>query len=352
MNEANTFARLRDVWPDSRLQRKRSNSPGRPDPARGRTRVLQKQVDAHIVAAGLSPNSPHATAGWPVSPTFVPDFSLLETRRSTMIEQLPVSEGMEAAGLKALHTAASDELRDRLGLRLERIGGAMVSIATNDPSILLNRALGLGLNEPATEEDIQRIRTAYRDHDVDRFYLGVHPDARPDGIEQLLETAGLASGRRWMKFERGPDPAPTAESSLEVREIGAEHVDEFGRIAASGFGLTPAAAPLFRGLIDRPGFHLYMTFDDETPAGTGLVYIDGEHAWVDWAATDPEFRQRGSQRALLARRIEAAVNAGCTRLMTCTGEAVPGDPQHSYHNIEWAGFEPKFLRENWVPDST
>lgn len=267
-----------------------------------------------------------------------------------MSDSIPhVSERIEAAELNALHAEASDALRDRLGLRLERLDGTMVSIASRDPSILLNRTMGLGLTRRATAEGIERILATYREHDVEHFYVGVHPEARPDRIAQYLANAGLESDRGWVKFERGPDPAPAAESSLEVREIGTKHVDDFGRIAASGFGLTPNAAPLFRGLIDHPGVRMYMTFDGDTPAGTGLVYIDGEHAWLDWAATDPEFRQRGSQRALLARRIEDAVAAGCTRLMTATGEAVPDDPQHSYHNIEWAGFEPKYTRENWVP---
>ena len=267
-----------------------------------------------------------------------------------MSTQLPrVSERMEAAGLKAIHAEASDEIRDRLGLHLERIDGTVVSIVASDPSPLFNRALGLGLHGPATENGIERICAAYREHDVERFYLGVHPAARPDGIDQLLAKAGLKPARGWMKFERGPDPAPTADSNLEVREIDAAHIDDFGRIAASAYGMTPEAAGLVRGLVERPGFHLYMTFDGDTPAGTGGMAIDGECAWFEWAATDPAFRQRGSQRALLARRIEDAVAAGCTRLLTCTGEAVPGDPQHSYHNIEWAGFEPKFVRENWVP---
>ena len=234
-------------------------------------------------------------------------------------------------------------------LRLERVEGTMVSIAARDPSILLNRTMGLGLTREATEEGIERIRTTYDDHGVERFYVGMHPNARPDRIEQHLTDAGLESARGWVKFERGPDPAPAAASNLEVWEIGTEHVDDFGRIAASGFGLTSEAAPLFRGLIDHPGVRMYMTFDGDTPAGTGLVYIDGEHAWFDWAATDPEFRQQGSQRALLARRIEDAIAAGCMRLMTATGEAVPDDPQHSYHNIEWVGFEPEFVRENWAP---
>lgn len=113
-----------------------------------------------------------------------------------MSTHLPhVSERMEAAGLEALHAEASDEIRDWLGLHLERIENTMVSIAANDPSPLLNRALGLGLDGPATEDSIECICAAYRDHGIERFYLGVHPEARPDGIGQLLENAGLKSDR-------------------------------------------------------------------------------------------------------------------------------------------------------------
>ncbi len=260
-----------------------------------------------------------------------------------------MSERLEATALEAIHEGASDEMQSQLGMHLEWVNDTMVSIVSDDPSTLLNRAIGLGVNLPATEDGIKRICEAYREHGVESFYLGVHPDSLPDDIERLLEDGGLKSGRGWMKFERGPDPAPTAASDLEVREIGEEHIDEFGRIATSAYGMTAEASVLVRGLIDRPGFHLYMTFDGDAPAGTGGMFIDGDCAWFEWAATDPTFRQRGSQRALLARRIEDALDAGCTRLLTCTGAPVPGDPQHSYHNIEWAGFEPRFVRENWIP---
>ena len=267
-----------------------------------------------------------------------------------MSEQPPlVGEQLETAGLEALHTHASDELSIRMGMHLEHIDGATVSIAANEPSPLLNRAVGLGLYEPATRDGVDRICDAFGERGVEHFYVAVHPAARPDDIGRLLEDAGLEPGRGWMKFARGPGPAPRAESSLEVREIGEDHIVPFGEIAASAYGMTPEAASVVRGLLDCSGVHLYMTFDGDQPAGTGALTIDGDRAWFDWAATNPVFRRRGSQRALLARRIEDAIAAGCTRLMTCTGEAVPGDPQHSYHNIEWAGFEPQFVRENWVP---
>jgi hypothetical protein len=55
------------------------------------------------------------------------------------------------------------------------------------------------------------------------------------------------------------------------------------------------------------------------------------------------------QRALLAHRCRQAEALGCRRVHTCTGEAVPGDPQHSYNNILRCGFRETYVRGNWAP---
>lgn len=260
------------------------------------------------------------------------------------IADWPADERLEGRMLLALHEETDDHTRERLGLELHEVDGAMVSIARNDPSIMLNRTLGLGLLHPITDNGIETIREQYRRAGIDRYFLHVHP---ADGLAARLASAGLRPHRRWMKFERGTDSPPAARTDLTVREIDAAHGEAFGRIAAPAFGLTAPAAALFTNLPGRPGFHLYMSFDGDTPVGTGLLLIEGADAWFDWGATDPSFR--GSQRALLARRVNDAIAAGCNRLLTCTGEEVPGDPQHSWHNIEWAGFRPTRLRENWIP---
>ena len=74
--------------------------------------------------------------------------------------------------------------------------------------------------------------------------------------------------------------------------------------------------------------------------------------YLDFGATHPDFRRRGGQTGILNTRITAALDAGCTSIVTMTGEAVPGDAQHSYSNIQRAGFEEAYLRENWIPAGT
>lgn len=92
-----------------------------------------------------------------------------------------------------------------------------------------------------------------------------------------------------------------------------------------------------------------MSFAGDVPAGTGALLLKDGVAHLDWGVTHPEFRRRGGQSAVLARRIGDALALGCDLLVTTTGEAVPGDPQHSYNNILRTGFEEAYLRENWAP---
>ena len=50
-----------------------------------------------------------------------------------------------------------------------------------------------------------------------------------------------------------------------------------------------------------------------------------------------------------AELAKKAIELGCKRMFTETGEAVEGDPQHSYKNILKAGFTESVLRENYAP---
>jgi GNAT superfamily N-acetyltransferase len=196
---------------------------------------------------------------------------------------------------------------------------------------------------------VREIPSLYAAAGVDRYYVHVHPDAGPAQLRRWLVDAGLERGRGWARFVRRAGPPQEARSDLEVRRIGPEHALEFGRVVAGGFELTAASASLLAGLADDPAWHLYMGFEGHEPAGAAAMFVHAGVAWFDWAATRPEFRRRGCQGALLQRRVRDALALDCRRMVTETGEAVEGDPQHSYKNILRAGFEQLDVRENFVP---
>ena len=261
------------------------------------------------------------------------------------------AESIERAALADLQAAASPELVEALGLQALSRGGALVSVAGGLPAsaIVINRAIGLGLSQPETEDSVAALVAAYRGAGVRRYFVQRHPAARPARLVDWLQAAGLEKVRGWQKFSRGREAAPKTETDLRIEQVGPEQGAAFGRIVCDAFDLGDAAVPWLAGLPGRPGWQVFMSFDGEEPAGTGTVFVEDGLAWFDFGATAPTYRRRGSQSALLARRVQHALDLGCRKLFTCTGEAVPGDPQHSYSNIQRAGFREDYLRENYAP---
>lgn len=263
----------------------------------------------------------------------------------------PDAEEIERAALEDLHAAAEPDLTAALGLRNRYSGPALLSMARALPpsAIVINRTLGLGLGTPASREAVAEIVNAYGEAAIERYFVHVHPSAEPPALTSWLEALGLERARAWVKFERGREAPPAVQTSLEIRAAGPADRDAFGRIVADAFDLGEQAAPWIGRLIGRPGWHVYTSFDGDRTAGAGTLFVRDGVGWLDWGATAPAFRGRGSQSAILSRRIRQALDLGCRLLVTATGEEVHGDPQHSYNNIMRAGFRPAYLRRNYAP---
>ena len=258
------------------------------------------------------------------------------------------AEAIERAALSSLHENCPPDAKRHLGLDGIEVADVFVSVAERDPSILLNRALGLGTGETPDLATIETIAGIYREHGVGRFFLHVHPDELPAGGISWLREAGLEKARSWRQFHRVAVPPADVSTDLRIEPIGPEYATDFAKIVSAAFDMTPAAEALIATAAEDARWRLFMSFDGDIPAGAGGLFIHDHCGWLDFGATSPAFRRRGSQGAIMAARIQAALDAGCEHLFTETGEAVEGDPQHSYGNIKRHGFEPAALRENWT----
>jgi len=264
--------------------------------------------------------------------------------RSTNSEH---SETIEHQALQSWFDAALESAH--CNWSLESIGDAQCYVSSTEANILVNRVLGLGPSSEPTADQLTSIREHYENAGVSRFFLHVLPEHFGPDYEQLLRAAGYERYRGWMKFSRGAGDVAPITTDLSIRQVGPEHASEFASIVGSAFDFDADFQPAIAALINAPNWHVYMSFDGDTPAGTGAFYMRDSMAYLDFGATHPDFRRRGAQSGILSTRIRAALDAGCTTIVTMTGEAVPGDEQHSYRNIRRAGFEEAYLRENWIP---
>ena len=232
-----------------------------------------------------------------------------------------------------------------LGARVEEIGGSVCIALPEAPrSAMFNRVLGLGLDRPATPEQLEEIVRFFGALGVE-WCAALAPQAEPPELVSWLEERGFVPGYAWAKFRRGLEQPAERETDLRVVET---EGNVFGDVFVRAYG-TPA---FFREWLarvpGRPGWRCFVALDGETPAATGALYAKDGVGWLGIAGTLPEHRRRGAQGALLAARIRAAAEEGCEVVVTETGEQAEGRPSGSFRNIERAGFELAYVRPNYL----
>ena len=257
-------------------------------------------------------------------------------------------ERIEIAALADFWRAAPAGVRDALSLDLQQAGGATCfrsrAIA---PALMFRRAVGLGLERPASPQDLDAI-CQVMDPLGQPWGLAVAPFARPATLADALPPRGFTPGYAWMKFQRRCDAMPPHETDLAVRTLQAADSAVFANVVGECFGLPALAREWLCVLPGRPRWTCVGAFDGNDAVAVGAAYLDGDVAWLGFGATLPLHRQRGAQNALLALRIDEAAGLGARLAVTETGERLPDKPSGSYRNILRAGFEETYLRRHWL----
>jgi GNAT superfamily N-acetyltransferase len=207
---------------------------------------------------------------------------------------------------------------------------------------MFNRATGLGLDEPATEELVDEMLAFLAGT---RSYVSVAPDARPPELRDWLQKRGLTPGYGWSKFVRPSVDPPEAQTTLRIERVEDGHA--FGAAAAGGFEVPDLFREWLAQLPARDGWHCFVALAGDEPAGAGALYVTGKIGWLGIGATVPEHRGKGAQSALIAKRVEAAAELGCEVVVSETGKPIDGRAGPSYRNLVRAGLEPVYVRPSF-----
>jgi GNAT superfamily N-acetyltransferase len=201
-----------------------------------------------------------------------------------------------------------------------------------------NRIVGFGMGEEdAREADVDTLLAAFEGLDAPGFYLCSH--ARPRGIEAWLTARGMRETSRWTKLLRDARPVDPAPTDLAIEETG--DGQELAETIAASFESPRSLLPWSASLPGRPRWRAYVARDDGRSVACGVMFVDGPHAWLGLGATLPTHRRRGAHAALLARRLEDALAAGCRWIVL---ETMAG----SRANAIRAGFVPLYERPSWT----
>jgi len=253
-------------------------------------------------------------------------------------------EAIERDAWLDLYEAAPASLRQSLGISQQRLDDGALLICRVIDNIQFNRLGYVGVSEPARAGTLAAALEAFRAAGVKNWIVHVADGA--DGLAELCAARRLvAHPRTWAKFIRDARQA-RVDTSLSIREVSSDGAYDFGATAAAGFGMPPAMGEWLGNVVGRPRWRCFVAYDSATPIASGALYSDNNCGWLGVGATLPLARRRGGQSALLATRINAAIEAGCDLLTTETGIPHEGEPGPSFTNIQRAGFTIAYPRPN------
>lgn len=214
--------------------------------------------------------------------------------------------------------------------------------------LALNRIVGWGEGSQGSVQHLWHLIDLYRRAGVPRIFLQLHPSLVDSAAGGAVQECGFVHYNNWVKLNREAEPLTGIRSDLKVEEIGPERAEDFAAIVTECFDWDQKLRPWIGAVIGRPNWHTYLAFDHDKPAATGCFYCSGEYAWLDMAATLPDFRGRGAQALLMQRRIDDAVKLGCKHLVVETAQETAERSAPSYRNMLRYGFQPAYTRPNYL----
>lgn len=267
-------------------------------------------------------------------------------------------ERIERCAVRDLHAAQPAAIRRGLGLAVHEVGPALVLIAHHSPSLLLNRVIGL--DGRGGSGAVNGALHYFARHDVRRFFVHLGPESDTAALRGWLHARGVVRyPRSWDKLARGRERVPPSPTKATIRPARPTDAVRIGELVAQGFDLDPLTAQIYGRpeMIGRAGWHHFVACDPraadpDRAIGAGAVYVDGDEAYLAFGTTDSAHRRRGIQGALLAQRIRCALDSGCRRVVTETGQSVAHESNSSHNNMRRLGFHVVCSRDNYAPTGT
>lgn len=232
-------------------------------------------------------------------------------------------------------------------MRVARIGSAVALCMPDTPWMLFNRVIGLGVGEPATEAMVQACCDFYQGAGDIAFGFQLSQQAQPAELSEWLAARGFQRRSNWAKMIR-PAEEMDHPTDLRIEQIDGSYAEAWAELVVTVFGSPDSHRAWMAAAVSRPDWRFYLAFDGDRPAAAGALFVRGGIGWLGAGSTLPEYRRRGAQSAIMARRIRDAARLGCRWVITETGEDTPVQPNPSYRNMLRSGFELAYLRPNYM----
>lgn len=250
------------------------------------------------------------------------------------------AERSEIAAWASLMALMPQAVRGALQADCRQVGGALAISTRSVPLVTFNRVIGPGLMGPFDP-------VALRAHVVATAAPVVQVQIAPVAsvADAVMTGAGFAPHPVvWAKMVRPTSADPQPDAGIVT--VTAETAGVFAQVIIAGFGMPPVFAPWLTALVAAPDWRAFLMRREGQAIAAGALHLGDQDAWLGIAATLPEARGQGAQKALIRHRVAAAAALG--KSMAYTETAVLDGPNPSLRNMRASGFALAHERRNWV----
>ena len=230
-----------------------------------------------------------------------------------------------------------------VGIAYRKVGeSGWALMARHLPVPSFNAVIGLASGD---DGEIAPVLQWYRDHEVTPQVEIVpgYEDAKV--LRELARLAYRHSGFHVSMIAR-PADARAPDSAIHIERVTdraalEDFLDAYiaGRSLPDGAGFKRNVRPW----LEQPGWSLFLGRADGKPAAAAILYLRDGFGYLADATTDPVYRGRGLQTALLAHRLQHAAEQGAEYV--CSGATFLSS---SHRNMVRAGMALQFVRAIWT----
>jgi hypothetical protein len=252
----------------------------------------------------------------------------------------------------------------RGGVQSLEVGGGRALYGR--PGSPLNKVLGLGLEGPVSDADLDRIEAFYARHNAP-VQIELCPIAPPDLAPRLASRGYVVQSfenevarllEEWSLDEPG-EPAKAGPYPNDEAGAGFSRLDDVSvtrtadpddeetwvRVTAEGFEASEEMTAVMRQFA-HPSIVRYLARIGGEPAGGGAAFLNGGVLGIFGTATTPRFRRRGVQTAIAWRSLMDARGEADLAIAT----VAPGSA--SQRTFERLGFQVLYTRVILVRPAT
>ena len=283
---------------------------------------------------------------------------------AVIFADLALARRLERA--EALGNARFVEARARL---VPESGACWIEVAGayamfDGPSSPCTQTFGLGIFQPPTAADLDRLEAFFRERGAPTFHevspladaavvtqlreRGYHPFEFTSVLYRPIDQAGLSACTTPARVAYGPAGDVVQgfrPASVRVRLIEKGEEEVYARTSAAGWhesGFGDFMLEIGRVSVNTQSQRLFLAELDGQPIAAGALNLCGRVAHLAGASTIPQGRKRGAQLALLDHRLRYAAEHGCDVALM---GALPGSG--SQRNAERHGFRIAYTRIKW-----